>query len=635
VNVSVIALGSVLVGKLYLEATAWRLWLCVINITASALLFDDSLPSPVFFDTPKRRMRARQLIILVGGFSAVVLLVKLYQNQPAPYVAPVAVEDFTFPWEPPTELLGPVKVSDTSSHPISQLVDSAQSRFDQLLNRQSKTLDAAIKEYRRRYGVPPPPRFDVWFEFAKRRNVQLIDEFDNIHHSLLPFWGLEPSVIRKRVTEALGFDKNYLIGLCIRNGEVTHINDGDDWQQEATTGMMKSFVQYLPDMDLAFNIHDEPRVIVPHDLLSRLVDIAKGKNMPAANHHQEPANNFSPRPADMNEGRHFAEVKVTRFNVFAHQPTWTHSRLSCPPDSPARAVDDSTRDNITSYAYSNLGFVYNHTAFSDICHSPSLRSTFGFFDRPNAFNIVQDLFPIFSQSKINSFQDILYPSPWYWAGKVEYLENRDMLWSSKESSLYWRGSTTGGFSRKGGWRRQHRQRVVRRLNAPDTALIMQNNGTETAPDWRSQGVQRRDYADIVDVKFSHVGQCDPDDCDAQKEFFRVTDRVDQQDAWKYRYLLDMDGNAFSGRFYAFLRSNSLVFKMSLFAEWHAEWLKPWVHYIPVSLIGDEWLEAVRYFAGEKLGKKQGPQMATAGQDWAMKALRNEDIEVWFFRLLLE
>jgi Glycosyl transferase family 90 len=634
-NVSLIALGSVLFGKLYLEATVWRLWLCVINITASALLFDDSLPSPVFFNTPKRRMRARQLIILVGGFSAVVLLVKLYQNQPAPYVAPVAVEDFTFPWEPPTEILGPVKVTDTSSHPISQLVDSAQTRFDQLLNRQSKTLDAAIKEYRRRYGIPPPPRFDVWFEFAKRRNVQLIDEFDNIHHSLLPFWGLEPSVIRKRVTEALGFDNNYLIGLCIRNGEVTYIKDGADWQQEATTGMMKSFIQYLPDMDLAFNIHDEPRVIVPHDLLSRLVHIAKGRNMPAASGHQQPVNSFSPRPADLNEGTHFAEVKVTRFNVFAHQPTWTHSRLSCPPDSPARAVDDSPRDNITSYAYSNLGFVYNHTAFSDICHSPSLRSTFGFFDRPNAFNIVQDLFPIFSQSKINSFQDILYPSPWYWAGKVEYLENRDMSWSSKESSLYWRGSTTGGFSRKGGWRRQHRQRVVRRLNAADGALIMHNNGTESSPDWRPQGVQRRDYAEIVDVKFSHVGQCDPDDCDAQKEFFQVTERVDQQDAWKYRYLLDMDGNAFSGRFYAFLRSNSLVFKMSLFAEWHAEWLKPWVHYIPVSLIGDEWLESVRYFAGEKLGKKQGPLMATAGQDWALKALRNEDIEVWFFRLLLE
>jgi hypothetical protein len=177
--------------------------------------------------------------------------------------------------------------------------------------------------------------------------------------------------------------------------------------------------------------------------------------------------------------------------------------------------------------------------------------------------------------------------------------------------------------------------VVRKINAPDTAHILQNKGTDATPNWQPQDVSRRDYADIIDVAFSHVGQCDEDDCISQKEFFAVTDRVDQQDAWRYRYLLDIDGNAFSGRFYAFLRSNSLVLKLGLFQEWHMEWLKPWTHYIPVSLIGDDWLETVRYFAGEASGKVQGPLMAKKGQEWASKALRNEDIEVWFFRLLLE
>ena len=75
--------------------------------------------------------------------------------------------------------------------------------------------------------------------------------------------------------------------------------------------------------------------------------------------------------------------------------------------------------------------------------------------------------------------------------------------------------------------------------------------------------------------------------------------------------------------------------MAVFREWHAEWLRPWVHYIPLSLRGNEWVESVRYFAQDEDGRVQAPRMAQQGKDWANKALRNEDLEVWFFRLLLE
>ena len=150
-----------------------------------------------------------------------------------------------------------------------------------------------------------------------------------------------------------------------------------------------------------------------------------------------------------------------------------------------------------------------------------------------------------------------------------------------------------------------------------------------------QEVPRGDYKDIMDVYFSHVGQCDPGDCDAQKEFFTIKGHAEQHDAWSYKYLLDLDGNAFSGRFYAFLKSKSLVYKFAVFREWHAEWLKPWAHYIPLSLEGDEWLEAVRFFDSSALGKKEAERLALQGRDWANRVLRNEDLEVWFFRLLLE
>ncbi|KAI1331086.1 hypothetical protein F5Y16DRAFT_360494 [Xylariaceae sp. FL0255] len=526
------------------------------------------------------------------------------------------------------------KTAPDGIHPMELLISDAEKELKATKARQSRSLHDAVAEYRRRYGINPPPNFDKWFEFAQAKGIQLIDEFNMIHESLTPFWGLKPSTIRKRATEALGFD-NALLGISIRNHKITHIEGGSDWQREATAGMMGKFLKWLPDMDLCFNLHDESRVVVPHDDMARLIQKAKEVNMPAANI-PRPKNEFTLHPEGLNEGTKFDESRLTRFNVFAHQPTWTHSRMSCSPDSPSRGLEeDELQDDVSKYGLSELGFVYNMSAMSDICNSPSLSSTFGFFDRPNAFNIVHDLFPIFSQSKISSYSDILYPSPWYWYEKVPYEESKDFEWEGKKDQFYWRGSTTGGFSRNGGWRRQHRQQFVQKINSADDAKVLENHGTERNPRWESKVVPRGDYRDLVDVYFSGVGQCDPGDCTAQTEFFTIKDHVDQQGAWKYKYLLDIDGNAFSGRFYAFLKSKSLVYKWAVFREWHLEWLTPWAHYIPLSLQGDDWLEAVRYFSSSEAGKNEALRLAKQQSEWANKVLRHEDMEVWFFRLLLE
>ncbi|KAK3380227.1 capsule associated protein [Lasiosphaeria ovina] len=527
------------------------------------------------------------------------------------------------------------KPAPASSHPIWHLINNAERDFEAAKARQSRTLSQAVAEYRRRYGLPPPPNFDKWWAFAKSKNVQLVDEFDTIADLLTPFWGLKPATIRARAKEVLGFP-NAVMGVAIRGANVSHIAGGLEWQQDATRGMIEPFLQFLPDMDLAFNCNDEPRVVVPHDDMSRLVHIARTVNIPAASSMRRLRNEFTKSPEGLNDGLRFDETKLTRFNEFAHQPTWTHSRSSCPPESPARVLDDADRvDDVSKYGLSELGFVYNATAMSDICLTPSLSETFGFFDRPNAYSVVHDLFPIFSQSKISSYNDIIYPSPWYWADRVEYKEGKDPAWANKKDQLFWRGSTTGGYSRNGGWRRQHRQGVVRKLNAGDQAKVLTNEGSETSQRWAVKEVPRGEYKQVMDVHFSHIGQCDQGDCDAQKDFFGLEDRVDQEVPYQYKYVLDLDGNAFSGRFYGLLRSRSLVYKFSIFREWHAEWLRPWAHYIPMSLQGDDWLEAVRYFTDSTLGKKEAERVAIQSRDWANKVIRREDMEAWFFRLLLE
>ncbi|KAL8960945.1 MAG: hypothetical protein Q9193_002433 [Seirophora villosa] len=569
-------------------------------------------------------MRRTQLLSLLAVCTLVFFtLSKLRQPSQPPLINdPDAPEPAPLP--PPSD----------ASHPIHQLITQAEREFDAIKSRQSQTLSEAVTEYRRRYQIPPPPNFDKWFELAKEKNVRLIDEYDAIHHALLPFWALDPAVVRGRAREALGFD-NALVGVLVRDGAVISAAGGSEWQQKSTVGMMEGFVKHLPDMDLPFNVHDEPRVVVPGDDLSRLVATAKDKTMPISFTNPSPKNLWSPRPDDLGDGRRFNEVKTTRFNTFAHQSTWTNSRMSCLAESPARALDETVRDDSTSFSFSELGFISNHTAFSDICLSPSLQRKFGFFGRPNAFKIVHDLFPIFSQSKISSFQDILYPSPWYWTNKVAYDERQDFSWDNKKDQLFWRGSTTGGFSRDGGWRQQHRQLIVEKMNALDTAKIFDNQSNPDSNTFKLREVQRNDYKHMFDVKFSHVGQCDPGDCNAQKEYFEIARQSKQHDAWAYKYLLDMDGNAFSGRFYAFLKSASLVYKMAIFREWHEEWLRPWIHYVPLSLKGDEYLESVRFFNEEEIGKSQARRIASQSRDWAAEVLRNEDFEIWLFRLLLE
>ena len=525
-----------------------------------------------------------------------------------------------------------------NTHPIDQLIRGAELEWSDKIRGQSQTLQEAVTEYKRRHGIPPPPKFDQWYEFARENHVQLIDEYDTIHHALLPFWALSPAHIRATAREALGFGPNNLMGMLIRNGEPTHIESGPLWLQEAVVSMVAPFVQHLPDMDLAFNIHDEPRIVVPQDALNRLVQLALNATESAAAANRTPRNSFSATPKDLNYTNRIPEVKTTLFNVFAHQPTWSPSTLSCPIDSPARSLSGKQDDDLTSYAFGNLGFIYNQTAFTDVCNSPSFATSHGFFDRPNAFNVAHMLAPVFSQSKMLSFSDITYPSPWYFAQKVKYDAEKDMSWQAKIESLWWRGSTTGGFSRDGGWRNQHRQQIVQKLNALGNATIIQNMNRDTpeaTPVWQMMNVSRQEYKQMMNVHFSDIGQCDPGDCDAQHEFFDVAKPADQQEAWQYKFLLDMDGNAFSGRFYAFLQSQSLTIKAAVFSEWHQDWIKPWVHYIPLSLRAEEALEAVRYLSVETEGKQHATRIAGASTKWANEALRNVDFQAYFFRLLLE
>ena len=85
-------------------------------------------------------------------------------------------------------------------HPIPKLMAEAETKFRNLLARQSKTLPQAVAEYRRRFGRDPPKGFDDWWKFIQDNGVLMVDEYNAIAEDLEPFWDLDPIEFKMRAT---------------------------------------------------------------------------------------------------------------------------------------------------------------------------------------------------------------------------------------------------------------------------------------------------------------------------------------------------------------------------------------------------------------------------------------------------
>jgi hypothetical protein len=367
-------------------------------------------------------------------------------------------------------------------------------------------------------------------------------------------------------------------------------------------------------MDLILNLLDEPRVVVPRDMLDAIFQ----RRFAAANSLSMKKPN-SPEPASVD----FVDIKK--------QNVWNFATLSCPVDSPSRQPSLA----LHNATHLDLPFIQNATAAKDVCSEPEYATTHGFFISPSSSLFTNTLVPVFAQSKLSSFQDVLYPSPYYAEAYDlgKYNEEEDIDWEKKQNQVYWAGSTTGGHSQGGNWRHQHRQRWVEFANSKDEDIVLLN---ETQPGkWLTYHDTMGTLSHLFNVKFTSAIQCDEPDCREEKEHFHIDGHVGMSEAYGSKFVFDLDGNAFSGRFYRLLGSKSAVLKQTIFREWHDDWLVPWVHYIPVSMSMAELPEIMRHMALTPAGQERSKRIAEDGRTWARIALRKQDLQSAFFRLLLE
>ncbi|KAI1737913.1 hypothetical protein F4680DRAFT_427450 [Xylaria scruposa] len=541
--------------------------------------------------------------------------------------------------------------------PLRQNMIAARGESDAWLANaiKSTSLQSAVEEYRRRYRIPPPPNFDKWYEFALSVNSSVIDAFDQINSDLLPFWAIPPALLREKTTHLLEHPSLSIGGLLIQGGQTSispHVHGTHRWMVDVVEEMVKPFSQWLPDMELAFNLDDECRIAVPATDMAQFKDEAQAtrsrlkskKGWISFSQTQGP-------PWD----RGFLD---TDESIWERQSDWfqnwskvpVFSRLiapMCPTKARANQVcwwNRKARCKDCASAHMKHGFVYNWTAAGDVCQQPDLAHLHGFLASPAALAASQSLFPVFSQSRVHGFVDILYPSPWSFHEKAHYDEDKDVPWEKKFNSLYWRGASSDGFAIHGSWQMFMRARFVHLASSirgavgePATILrfIARRRQTKT-----SEPTSRGDQ---LTLNVSFVGpftRCDERDCTAQHTTFYGSPSAptpladDFQESWRHRHLIDLDGAAFSGRFLPFLRSSSLPYRAALFRTWWEERVHPWTHYVPLDMRLDDLQGVLRYFGGAE-GAGHAEEIAVAGQRWAQKALRKADMQVYMFRLLLE
>lgn len=482
-------------------------------------------------------------------------------------------------------------------HPIEILHNFYSAKYEVMLQNQSMTLEDAQSEYRRRYYRQPPDRFEGWFEYAQNQQSPVIDDFDTIDNSLKPFWQFSGAELRKNLEAALTAHDSHLASFAIAQGVFKL--DRSDWygtQIANALGYNSHLVQHLPDVQIALNNLDEPRVL-------------------------------------LSEYAGPEHIGQERFHDASYQPSWHLLTASC--QSSPQAETPPVLEAIRSFG---LPFIIDPANPTDLCLHPDYEHMHGFLTSPTTMLYTDSPVPIFSQSKLSPFADVSWPSPFY-TGKYDQGEYNDLMdpeWSSKRNRLAWAGSTTGSQSVDNEtWHSSHRQRFVAMMNALGngsetfTFLIEENEGV-----WRT--VHSRELlSQLYDVKFTAIIQCQEDICEDEKDFFHPSDREEHSALYQSRFLFDIDGNAFSGRFYSLLGSRSLVLKQTLFREWHDDRLVPWVHYVPISLSMEELPEVMRFLALTKRGGEVARRIAERGREWKERALRREDFGVYWYRLVLE
>jgi Glycosyl transferase family 90 len=584
--------------------------------------------------------------------------------------ADVAPPYFEVPPSSPKSYAPPEPASThiPDAHPITTLMKEADARWRVYESSRSRSFRQVVEKYRSKYGRHPPPGFKDWYKFARQKNVWNIDDFDQIMDDLRPFWAIEPKIIRTYAAHMWEDSELGIASLHVRNNAIAAVHN-PGWRSETMEEIISHFIQYLPDMDIPMNKLDQPRIVVPwEEMQNYLAKEYATRAMPP-----ETIDGFTTKQEAL------LDVSIQEGEVDEsprYDPEWFDrpgsqymeiASKACPPNSPARSPAMSIQSADLLYKEPIGGLVSNFNLSSDLCTvGPALQDLHGFLYSASSITASYKLVPIFGECKVNVNNDILFPANMYYRhdSRYDYSDEEDIPWKEKSDTIIWRGVTSGGVQVADNWSRMHRQRLVQLLNATymsqegRTVPILAHDMDLVEPNQVNTSFVK--YPNFVpgtfaekhtDVGFVEAWGCVPD-CSFYDNVFSLKNGTTLTRQFRSKYLMDVDGHSFSGRWHAFLQSKSLGFKATIFREWHDSRLFAWRHFVPVDNRYDDLYSLLTYFIGYgnpddvypdnanggvyvPSHEMEAQKIAQQGREWANKVLRRDDIEVYMFRLLLE
>ncbi|XP_037277396.2 O-glucosyltransferase rumi homolog [Rhipicephalus microplus] len=230
-------------------------------------------------------------------------------------------------------------------------------------------------------------------------------------------------------------------------------------------------------------------------------------------------------------------------------------------------------------------------------------------DWPQAHRLIESL-PVFSFSKTREYSDIMYPAWTFWAGGPaislyptgigRWDLQRDIIAKAANGAWTWEKKKALGFFRGS------------RTSAERDPLILLS----------------RSKPELVDAQYTknQAWKSDQDTLGrpAAKE-------VRFEDHCKYKYLFNFRGVAASFRLKHLFLCKSLVLHVGdEWLEFFYPQLKPWVHYVPVSVDLNE-VEELLEFAMDN--DEVVREIAERGYDFIWKHLRMEDVQCYWHKLL--
>ncbi|KAG0702171.1 glycosyl transferase family 90-domain-containing protein [Suillus ampliporus] len=485
------------------------------------------------------------------------------------------------------------------------------------LNRASKTLGEAVAEYKRRYHRPPPLHFEKWWDYVVAHDVQLPDEYDEIYRDLEPFWGIDPLDFQTTREELEVQEQTVVIAKSDQRPyiEVVDYHLPSDRAEELLKRIdnillhLQDVEQFLPPFRAVFSPHDNPSMLSDYGIKARALEAAATRSTLKRN---ELPN--------------------------AQRSGWISA---CPPSSPAWQYSHDL-DN-PPVRPSHKTFISDHRLSMDPCLNPFLLHSHGqFLSHNNGPAPQSTIVPRFSFCSTLLHHDIRPAVPYGWLDDLPDEDNPP--WEDKvDERLLWRGTNTGIFHGVDTrWRKAHRDRLIQYVNDMAGSVdVLRSPLNDSEPVGEPISLRKAHLNPaMIDIQFAgKAGSCASNVCDQLDKFYDWRKMQTHQEAGRYKYVFDIDGHGWSGRFKRLITSNSLVFKNTIYPEWFMDRIAPWLHYVPVQVDLSDLYDTFTFFRGGLQGEGAhedlARKIATAGREWSKKYWRQEDLTAYTFRLFLE